>query len=338
MKGLYNIGNTCYMNSAIQCLSHIPELRNYFLTGSHTNTLKKNSKGFDLTNEWQILLYKLCQNKTTSIINPIDFVRSFLVTCQRNKIVFNGFNQNDVEDFLNQFLDFIHNSISTNIRTNINGTINTLEDQLAVNAAKSWNSYFKSCYSHIINIMYSQLLCTITCPSCNHTCVNYEPLMTMSLSIPSIMIGRDTITLYDLFDSYTAEEVLDTDNQWKCESCKKSVNCKKKLTFWDLSQVIIVVIKKYTMTHKLCINIDYPMTLDLNKYCINYRERNLTYDLIGSCIHSGGLGGGHYYAICKKYGEWYRYNDDTVTKLNPSKVQNDDAYCLIYRRKNGLKN
>ena len=334
MKGLYNIGNTCYMNSAIQCLSHIPELRNYFLTGCHTNTLKEMSEEFDLTNEWHRLLYKLCQDKNSLIINPIDFVKSFLITCQKKNIQFSGFNQNDVEDFLNQFLDFIHNSISTNIITNINGTINTTEDQLAVDAAKSWNNYFKNSYSHIINIMYSQLLCTITCPSCNHTCINYEPFMTLSLSIPSRMVQRTDITLYELFDSYIAEEELDGDNQWKCESCKKNVNCRKKLTFWDLSQVIIVVIKKYTMTHKLSLNIDYPLTLDLNKYCINYMERNLTYDLIGSCIHTGGLGGGHYHAICKKYDEWYRYNDDIVSKLDHAAIKNRDAYCLIYRRTN----
>ena len=333
MKGLYNIGNTCYMNSAIQCLSHIPELRNYFLTGCHTNTLIEGCSGFDLTIEWQRLLYRLCQDKTTSIVHPIDFIKAFLTTCQKNKIQFNGFNQNDVEDFLNQFLDFIHNSISRKIITNISGTINTIKDQLAVDAAMSWDKFFNSNYSHIISILYSQLLCTITCPSCKHTCINYEPLMTISLSIPTALIYKqDSITLYDLFDSYTGEEILDTDNQWKCEACKESVNCRKKLTFWDLSKVIIIVIKKYTLTHKLNINIDYPMKLDLNKYSINYRERDLKYDLIGSCIHSGGLGGGHYYAICKKYDEWYRYNDESVSKLSLDSVKHSDAYCLIYRR------
>jgi len=157
--------------------------------------------------------------------------------------------------------------------------------------------------------------------------------MTLSLSIPPSLVSNNTIRLYDLFDSYTAEEILDTDNQWKCDSCHEKVNCNKKLTFWNLSNIIIIVIKKYTLSHKINVNIEYPIELELNKYCINYKENNLNYSLIGSCIHSGGLSGGHYYAICKKYNDWYCYNDDRVSKLDIKQVKHSDAYCLIYRRR-----
>ena len=33
--GLQNLGNTCFMNSGLQCLSNIPELTKYFLMGYH---------------------------------------------------------------------------------------------------------------------------------------------------------------------------------------------------------------------------------------------------------------------------------------------------------------
>ena len=72
MKGLYNIGNTCYMNSAIQCLIHIPELRNFFLTGSHLTCLNQNSIEYNLTKQWEKLTYLLCQSKEDEIINPIN--------------------------------------------------------------------------------------------------------------------------------------------------------------------------------------------------------------------------------------------------------------------------
>tara|TARA_B110000208_G_scaffold165370_1_gene203549 strand:- start:277 stop:756 length:480 start_codon:yes stop_codon:yes gene_type:complete len=159
--------------------------------------------------------------------------------------------------------------------------------------------------------------------------------MSISLSIPSKLLNQttNTISLYDLFNHYTEEEILDTDNQWKCDSCNTKVNCRKQITFWNLSKILIIVIKKYNMNNKINVNIDYPLVLDLNKYSINYREINLEYNLIGSCIHTGNLIGGHYYAICKKYDEWYRYNDENVSKIPASSVQNENAYCLIYRRK-----
>lgn len=333
MKGLYNIGNTCYMNSAIQCLSHIPEFRNYFLTGCHLNYINKKEIGYDLTIELQILLYKLCQDDTEKIINPIDFIKAFILSCKQ--INFSGFEQNDVEDFIHLMLDIVHKSISNKIVTNISGTVNTIVDKIAVDAAKSWNDFFNNSYSHIINIFYSQILCTTICPRCNNNCINYEPLMSISLSIPSKLLNQttNTISLYDLFNHYTEEEILDTDNQWKCDSCNTKVNCRKQITFWNLSKILIIVIKKYNMNNKINVNIDYPLVLDLNKYSINYREINLEYNLIGSCIHTGNLIGGHYYAICKKYDEWYRYNDENVSKIPASSVQNENAYCLIYRRK-----
>ena len=332
MKGLYNIGNTCYMNSSVQCLMHIPELRNFFLTGSHLISLKRESLEYNLTKQWEKLTYLLCQSTNDEVINPINLIEEFLKVNHHKNINFNGFAQNDIEDFLNILLEHIHNSISKKITINITGTIVNVQDQIAYDAAKSWEKFFNSSYSHIINILYSQLLSTTVCPSCKYTCMNYEPIMSISLSIPSNILDNPSISIDDLLYHYTKEEILDTDNQWKCDKCNINVNCHKKLTFWNLSPVIIFVIKKYNIRNKLDFNFEYPMNLDMNKYCINYNEKSLKYKLIACGIHSGGLRGGHYYAICKKYSDWYMYNDACVSKIDEKNIKNNDAYCLVYRR------
>jgi ubiquitin C-terminal hydrolase len=39
VTGLYNIGNTCYMSSALQCLSHVRHLKNYVNSGVYSNEI-----------------------------------------------------------------------------------------------------------------------------------------------------------------------------------------------------------------------------------------------------------------------------------------------------------
>ena len=62
----------------------------------------------------------------------------------------------------------------------------------------------------------------------------------------------------------------------------------------------------------------YPLQLNLKDYNINYNlNKKNEYALQSIAIHSGGLNGGHYYAVCKNYldNTWYEYNDSSVKKI-----------------------
>jgi uncharacterized UBP type Zn finger protein len=45
LTGLLNLGNTCYMNSAIQCLVHTPQFTKYFCEDYHREINRQNPLG-----------------------------------------------------------------------------------------------------------------------------------------------------------------------------------------------------------------------------------------------------------------------------------------------------
>ena len=76
--------------------------------------------------------------------------------------------------------------------------------------------------------------------------------------------------------------------------------------------------------------------LNMENYCLSSkRSKNSTiYNLSGICVHSGGLNGGHYYALCKdhKNNQWLKLNDSNVSISSLEEVLNENAYCLFYTR------
>jgi len=73
LSGLVNLGNTCFMNTAIQCLSHTIHFTDYILTDKYLEYLNKEKKEYYLTLEWSQLIKDIwSQNK---LIKPDKFLR-----------------------------------------------------------------------------------------------------------------------------------------------------------------------------------------------------------------------------------------------------------------------
>ena len=128
---------------------------------------------------------------------------------------------------------------------------------------------------------------------------------------------------------------LDEDNIWKCDKCHQSVRPYKQTKLWKTSDILFILLKKYNSIRKLDKYLEYPLTLDLKDYNINYsKNKSNQYSLNGMAIHSGGLGGGHYYAVCKNYldDHWYEYNDSHVSRVTKDKLMKYSPYLLVYRR------
>jgi ubiquitin C-terminal hydrolase len=322
-KGFINHGNTCYLNSALQCLSHIDMLSD---NNFKQQVLKYKKNNSPLLNEWLNIQNKMWSDEYLSI-NSMTLIQIFKKKCRDENIYFESFEQNDASEFLNQFLNFIHEELSRKITYDIKGKVKGTLDKLYYNNLKIQEKHFNNNYSYIIEQFYSSLLSLTQCPLCNHTTDNHEPLSIITLSLES-----NYSSLYDCIDEYTKKIILDNDNKLKCDKCNEYVNSGKRILFWDLSPILIILIKKsYYNKPK---NVKYPIKLDMDKYCFNYKEKSTDYELSGLIIHHGGFNSGHYYSICKNTQEnkWKLYNDEQVSDINENEIFNSHPYCLFYKR------
>tara|TARA_B110000495_G_C22967614_1_gene567624 strand:- start:293 stop:1246 length:954 start_codon:yes stop_codon:yes gene_type:complete len=317
------------MNAALQCLSHIPMLMYDCEELILDIDKKKSDNDYQLMKEWLSLQRNMWDSTNDNTVDTMPLLKEFIKRCNNEDIYFESFNQNDTSDFLNTFMDLLHESIKRKVNIKINGIAENKYDELKIESIKSWKKYFENNYSYIIKKFYSQLLSLVSCPNCEHISTNHEPIMTITLTLK-----MEYNTIYDSLDELVKEEVLDTNNKWKCEKCNEHVRSHKKLYFWNLSDILIISIKQFRKSGKLDQHIDFPETLDMKKYCIS-SEQKKEYELYGVCIHSGGLGGGHYYAICKNYksNKWYVHNDSNVSETSFDSLKTKNPYCFFYIKK-----
>ena len=101
MKGLNNLGNTCYFNTALQCLLQVPQLSNFMIMK------KLHSVRCELTQEYQVLVKKMWLNKTTTFENPQKLFHIFKNTYKQ----FNNTDQQDSHEMIVCFLDALDKSL-----------------------------------------------------------------------------------------------------------------------------------------------------------------------------------------------------------------------------------
>ena len=146
------------------------------------------------------------------------------------------------------------------------------------------------------------------------------------------------MSLDDAFEILREEELLDENNEWYCENCKKKQRPKKKLEIYNAPKILIIQIKRFSHITKINTKVNFPLIdLDLSKYIISDDEsKNAKYDLFAVANHYGSLSFGHYTAVCKNSlnDKWYEYNDSSVCEITDiSKIVTQSAYVLFYRQK-----
>lgn len=333
LSGLSNLGNTCFINSCMQIISHTYEFNNFLNEENYKKKLK-NIVDTVLIVEWDNL--RKIMWSENCIISPGKFIKTIQkIASIKKKDIFTGYSQNDLPEFLLFLIDCFHNALSREIKMTITGTPENSTDQVAIKCFEMIKNMYSKEYSEIWNLFYGIHVSEITdLETGKQLNVTPEPYLMIDLPIPS---NNKMPSLIDCFDLYVEGEVLDGDNSWFNEETNKKINIRKRIQFWSFPDILIIDLKRFNNRfQKNQILVTFPLdNLDLSKYVIGYKKECYKYELYGICNHSGSVMGGHYTSFVKNAnGNWYHFNDQDVSVvMTPENVITPKAYCLFYRKK-----
>ncbi|XP_033953402.1 ubiquitin carboxyl-terminal hydrolase 2a isoform X2 [Pseudochaenichthys georgianus] len=329
LVGLKNLGNTCFMNSILQCLSNTHSLRDYCLHNSHRRDLNNNSRtNTALMEEFAKLLQTMWTSSSSEAVSPSEFKTQI----QRYAPRFVGYNQQDAQEFLRFLLDGLHNEVNR-VTVRPRGSVEDfdhLPDE--EKGKKMWSKYLEREDSKIVDVFVGQLKSSLTCSHCGFCSTVFDPFWDLSLPIAK---GYGEVSLMDCMRLFTKEDVLDGDEKPTCYRCKARRRCTKKFTIQKFPKILVLHLKRFSearRTSKLSTFVNFPMKdLDLREFA-SENCLNAVYNLYAVSNHSGTTMGGHYTAYCRNpnSGEWYTFNDSRVTPMSSSQVRSSDAYVLFY--------
>lgn len=196
LSGLNNLGNTCFMNTSIQCLSNYQFLTEYCLKDYYKAHINKNnpigSKGV-LAASYAELLKNMWDGSNKAIF-PTQF-KSAISSFQS---IFNGVSQHDTHEFLNYLLDGLHEDLNlVHKKPYIN------EEDLKGNDDElfrvNWINFQKRNQSIICDLFYGIYKSTIYClnESCGNIMKVFEPYLSVNVPL-AVSIMPCFFLFYDL--------------------------------------------------------------------------------------------------------------------------------------------
>ncbi|XP_065858457.1 ubiquitin carboxyl-terminal hydrolase 9-like [Euphorbia lathyris] len=193
LAGLQNMGNTCFMNSALQCLAHTPPLVEYFLQDYSNEINTENPLGMhgELAIAFGELLRKLWSSGKATIA-PRPFKGKLALFAPQ----FSGYNQHDSQELLAFLLDGLHEDLN---RVKQKPYIEMKDwggrpDEEVAN--ECWRNHKARNDSVIVDVCHGQYKSTLVCPTCSKISITFDPFMYLSLPLPSTVTRSITVTVF----------------------------------------------------------------------------------------------------------------------------------------------
>ncbi|RLN90824.1 hypothetical protein BBJ28_00012508 [Nothophytophthora sp. Chile5] len=333
--GFANLGNTCYLNSVLQCLSYTPSFAQFLLdpdvfaafnggslpsnainnklmgkkSGHHA--LNAGTGGFCSVRAMSRLLQSVHGSNPVRVVQPKELVMNVRHISKSFRIG----RQEDSHEFFRLLLDSMQRSC------------------LRKAHIKSEN-HVAAPTTFVHRVFGGKLKNSLKCAKCSFVSERLDDFLDLSLEI-----SHGVKSVKGALRHFTAVETLDDRNAWKCSSCGKPSRAEKGLTIDSAPNVLMIQLKRFdVMSGKIKRHVEFPQLLDIasgmSKTSEDRRRGRTKYELHAVLVHAGfSTDCGHYYAFVKgSSGQWYEMNDDTVRWVSLDTVLQQKAYMLFYSR------
>ncbi|PIN12786.1 Ubiquitin-specific protease [Handroanthus impetiginosus] len=320
--GLRNLGNTCYLNSVLQCLTYTPPLANFCLRFLHSSICDfgagKEKKG---ECPFCILEKRIARSLSSEAASDAPLKINSCLRIYADH--FRAGRQEDAHEFLRYVIDACHN---TCLRLK-----KLQQQQRGKNGIANGGDISGTGETVVKEIFGGALQSQVKCLSCGAESNKVDEIMDISLDI------LHSGSLREAMQKFFQPEVLDGNNKYKCENCKKLVAARKQLSILQAPNVLVIQLKRFEgmFGGKVDKAIAFDETLVLSSHmCKRSQDQHPEYNLFGTIVHSGSSpDSGHYYAYIKDaIGRWYCCNDSNVSVSTLQDVLSEKAYILFFSR------
>ncbi|XP_050997297.1 ubiquitin carboxyl-terminal hydrolase 51 [Acomys russatus] len=343
LRGLINLGNTCFMNCIVQALTHIPPLKEFFLSDKHKCMM--SSPGLCLACEMCSLFQAMYSGNQTPHV-PYKFLHLIWIHAEHLA----GYRQQDAHEFLIAMLDVLHRHSKDD----------SIEQQ-------GNNSNYCNCI--IDQIFTGGLQSDLTCHECHGVSTTIDPCWDISLDLPSSYtpkradsaVNRDGRksegpSLTDCLQWFTRPEDLGSSAKIKCDQCQSYQESTKQLTMKTLPIVACFHLKRFEhlgkQRRKINTFVSFPLELDMTPFLASTKESIMKGQPLAECVpsenkyslfavinHHGTLESGHYTSFVRQEkDQWYNCDDARVTKATMEELLYSEGYILFYCRQDTEKN